>query len=214
MGRTPWSTRLCVEDCYTLAIEQLARKRLFSVQNGTNFPVTWTNDDGIELFRVGLTLLTTAPGRHALIFCYDLASSYAPRGQRIEYRVAVTMTPCRFGGQRYWFVCPMVRQGIRCGRRVSKLYLPPGGGMFGCRKCHNLTYRSCQTHNRTLDRLLKAPALIPEYLRSRNPRKAILGVTAYTEALRRLSRGEASRPLFHAADPARTALTAPVGKDL
>lgn len=185
MGRKPWSTRVCVEDCYTLAVEQLSRTRVFSAENGTNCPVTWTTSD-IEVFRIGVTLLATAPGRLGLIVCYDVASSYAPRGHRIEYRVDVTATPCRFGGRRYWFLCPVVRQGMRCGERVRKLYLPAGATMFGCRKCHNLTYRSSQEHNKTLDRLLKNPALIPEYLSSRNPRNSILGVTAYTEALRRV----------------------------
>ena len=164
------------------------RKGLFSAPKATNCPVTWANSDGVELFRVGLTLLANAAARLALIFCYDIASPHAPRGNRVEYRVAVTSTPCRFGGQRYWFLCPVVRQGIRCERTVRKLYLPPGAAVFGCRQCHNLTYTSCQTHNRTLDRLRKDPALIPVYLRNPNPHKAMIGLSAYTEALRRAQR--------------------------
>jgi hypothetical protein len=31
---------------------------------------------------------------------------------------------------------------VGCGRRVGKLYLPPGGKYFGCRHCYNLTYTS------------------------------------------------------------------------
>ena len=34
--------------------------------------------------------------------------------------------------------------GRSCGRRVGKLYLPPGGRYYGCRYCHELTYTSCQ----------------------------------------------------------------------
>ena len=34
--------------------------------------------------------------------------------------------------------------GGPCGRRVGKLYLPPGGRYYGCRHCHRLTYSSCQ----------------------------------------------------------------------
>ncbi len=36
--------------------------------------------------------------------------------------------------------------GRRCGRRVGKLYLPPGEAYFACRECHQLTYQSQQEH--------------------------------------------------------------------
>lgn len=42
------------------------------------------------------------------------------------------------GGTRWWFLCPL------CNRRTAYLYLPPGTSRFGCRRCLNLTYRSCQ----------------------------------------------------------------------
>ena len=53
-----------------------------------------------------------------------------------DYRVYLTATPCHFGGQRYWFQCPL----NTCNRRVGVLYM--ANGLFGCRHCHNLTYRS------------------------------------------------------------------------
>jgi hypothetical protein len=31
---------------------------------------------------------------------------------------------------------------------VRKLFLPPGGRYFGCRRCHRLTYASCQECHR------------------------------------------------------------------
>ena len=50
-----------------------------------------------------------------------------------------------FGGVRFWFTCPLINeQGDACSRRVAKLYLPSGERYFGCRVCHNLTYRSCR----------------------------------------------------------------------
>lgn len=54
--------------------------------------------------------------------------------------IALTFTPCRFGGQRTWFIC-------YCGRRVGKVFLPCmmyNGGQrvvrFRCRFCYGLTY--------------------------------------------------------------------------
>ena len=37
-------------------------------------------------------------------------------------------------GTRFWFACP------RCGRRVGKLYVPPGRHKALCRHCHRLRY--------------------------------------------------------------------------
>ena len=65
---------------------------------------------------------------------------YVNRRQKIE----LTTTPCHYGGWRWWFVCPAVKDGVYCGNRVGKLYLPPAGQHFGCRKCYDLTYESCQ----------------------------------------------------------------------
>jgi hypothetical protein len=53
-----------------------------------------------------------------------------------DYPVALTSTPCRFGGRRWWFVCPQT------GRRVGKLYLPNGGCRFLSRDAYRLGYRS------------------------------------------------------------------------
>src|SRR5262245_60448390 len=51
----------------------------------------------------------------------------------LDYRVKLTTTRPRFGGVRWWFVCPLVVNGGACNRRVGKLYLPPGSRYFGCR---------------------------------------------------------------------------------
>ncbi|MGO8691868.1 MAG: hypothetical protein ACLQLG_19775 [Thermoguttaceae bacterium] len=53
------------------------------------------------------------------------------------------------GGLRLWFTCPLNASGVPCNRRVGKLYLPPGVRYFGCRHCHNLTYRSSQEAHKT-----------------------------------------------------------------
>ena len=54
-----------------------------------------------------------------------------------SYPVMLSWTPCNYGGERAWFICPA--QG--CKRRVAKLYL--GGEIFACRHCYRLAY-TCQ----------------------------------------------------------------------
>jgi hypothetical protein len=57
-----------------------------------------------------------------------------------DYKIPITTTPCRYGGNRHWFTCPMSRSGKYCGRRVGVLY--KNGDYFACRHCYNLTYSS------------------------------------------------------------------------
>jgi hypothetical protein len=67
----------------------------------------------------------------------------------VRIPVRLQTTPTQFGGERWWFTCPLIVNGMACNRRVGKLYLPPGARYFGCRKCHGLTYRSCQEAHQT-----------------------------------------------------------------
>jgi hypothetical protein len=46
-----------------------------------------------------------------------------------------------FGSFRAWFQCGGRADGRDCGRRAAKLYLGTGG-VFACRRCNDLTYRS------------------------------------------------------------------------
>jgi len=66
-------------------------------------------------------------------------------------------TPTAIGGMRWWFTCALLVSGRSCGRRVSKLCLPPGSRYFGCRRCHDLTYASCQESHK-YDRLFRSLA--------------------------------------------------------
>ncbi|SFF97933.1 hypothetical protein [Neptunomonas qingdaonensis] len=54
----------------------------------------------------------------------------------VKQEVALTRTPCHFGGTRLWFSCPC------CHKRVGLLYAPQSN--FKCRLCHKLPYASQQ----------------------------------------------------------------------
>lgn len=68
---------------------------------------------------------------------------------RVEQLIRLTYTEPNFGGRRWWMVCPSD------GRRVAKLYLPPGGDTFASREEWRLVYRSQREEKmgRTLERL-------------------------------------------------------------
>ena len=66
---------------------------------------------------------------------FDCLSGGGKR-QPVIQRILFDRTPCHYGGERLWFLCP------RCGRRVELLYGP--STLFLCRHCHQLPYASQQ----------------------------------------------------------------------
>ncbi|MGI9862666.1 hypothetical protein SDD30_14905 [Moorella naiadis] len=56
-------------------------------------------------------------------------------GQAVE-RVKLPYKGNAHGGYIRWFLCPI------CGRKTPRLYLPPEGDGFACRKCLALAYRA------------------------------------------------------------------------
>jgi hypothetical protein len=54
--------------------------------------------------------------------------------------VRLVHVPCRYGGERRYFLCPGQPGGAACGRRAGKLYA--SGRYFLCRHCFKLTYSS------------------------------------------------------------------------
>ncbi len=68
--------------------------------------------------------------------------------EQVKERIKPLSTRPNFGGVRWYLSCPFTTEGKRCGKRVRKLYLPPGERRFGCRRCHNLTYESSQQSHR------------------------------------------------------------------
>ena len=62
----------------------------------------------------------------------------------------------KISGNRYYFSCP------RCEKQYSKLY---GGGLFFCRNCHGLTYKSCQ-ESHTRDGIMKFLGMTKQQFKS------------------------------------------------
>lgn len=68
--------------------------------------------------------------------------------EAIKLPVALSSTPCRYGGKRYYFLCP----GLNCGRRCEVLY--SADKYFVCRKCAGLIYDSQKGSK--LDQIIEA----------------------------------------------------------
>ena len=122
--------------CMSISASSL-RKYGFFAENKSG-TITWTNELSEEIGTVKIQSVMSGNGNKTYL---ELAiGGFVTSRQTIE----LSSTPCNYGGLRYWFVCPAVKDGIYCGNRVTKLYLPPTGQYFGCRECYDLTYESCQ----------------------------------------------------------------------
>lgn len=80
---------------------------------------------------------------------------YTIDAERVVSSIRIISTRCNYGGSRYWFICPLYKRGIFCGRKCHKLYLPYGAKYFGCRNCYELSYISRQNHNHRFEAFQK-----------------------------------------------------------
>jgi hypothetical protein len=64
--------------------------------------------------------------------------------ERVDFKVFLKKIPAKFGGVHWYFICP----SNGCDRLAIKLYIIVGLKYFVCRKCANLTYKSCQESHR------------------------------------------------------------------
>jgi hypothetical protein len=112
---------------------------------GQCFPLRWNRNSQV----VTAISVTTKTDRVILSYRHPShGDSYAD----LEYSVRLDWTPCHFGRQRGWFLCP----ARGCGRRVAILYL--GGAVFACRHCYQLGYQS-QTEAPYLRAISRAQAI-------------------------------------------------------
>jgi len=74
-------------------------------------------------------------GRPELLLSYSY-TPYTGEAQNRTQRIPIATTACPYGGVRYWLRC------FACSRRMKKLYFK--SGVFACRHCHQLVYRSAQ----------------------------------------------------------------------
>ena len=129
MGRGDWyrwDKKSTIDDKLALA----AHDTLTRIADPTAtrwYTLTWSRGEK----EIASLQLTTDPGRAGVFLGYNYNGQPVP-----PYLVRWDVTTPRFGGRRYWWLCP------ECGRRCATLY---GGRLFLCRACQNLTYETAQS---------------------------------------------------------------------
>jgi len=127
-----YGTKQTVEGLKKLDMNRLHRKGL--LEPGCRGSVSWSKGEN-ERSSIGFE---AEDGW--LLLEYRYKRNLSEEWEYVRYPVRLTWTPCNYGGERPWFICPGVVNGYHCGRRVGKLYLR--GKYFLCRHCHDLTYKS------------------------------------------------------------------------
>ena len=195
-GSTRWnwySKRWTAEDCLKLSIFDLRRlfgAAVFAERQPRASLILWSRRDGSIRSSIGYDLIWKPTPQITL--------RYTPSGasQAVVETIKLQSTPCHYGGERWWYTCPM------CERRVGVLYYRQAvlmrGGEWACRHCHDLTYTSTQeahvldrgggpykAYCYALDRLWKAEAKARKHHWGRKAEKAW---QSYIEAAERVQR--------------------------
>lgn len=179
MGRYSWTNRVTVERCMNVDVFWLRKHGYFcGFKRGR---IVWKNALGVETDSIDIEVLVNREivGEEYIRFIYSCTKRFTDEKEHFDYKVQLVRTPCNYGGFRYWFICPLVINGIPCGKRVGKLYAPPSEAYFGCRHCYDLTYKSCQEHDKRLDWARKLPySELKRLIESGDPKTALLGIKA------------------------------------
>jgi hypothetical protein len=145
------SKKRVVEHCRHLDANRWMREKILAAGIHQSGGWNWyTASTGERTSAIGYEVCTLDMAAPWLWLSYTFTAT----GDAVDYVIELTTTQPRFGGLRWWFLCPLPRRGGPCSRRVGKLYLPPQARYYGCRHCYNLTYTSCQ-ESRKYDSLFR-----------------------------------------------------------
>lgn len=140
-GSTRWgyhAKRWTKEDALTLDLNFILRNGGLRTRSAT---LHWSRDgERFAAISYEVKWMYDSPPRIIL--------NYLKEGVSVRQVLELQTTPQALGGYRYWVACPLLHNVIPCHRRCSKLYLLPGQKYFGCRRCFNLSYESCNESGR------------------------------------------------------------------
>jgi len=102
--------------------------------------IKWTNEMSGNENSIGFVILRDNFGTTEEKTYIELRYSWGEEKEYMNYKVQLTTTPCNYGKNRYWFICPLTKNEKYCGRRVGVLYKI--GKWFGCRHCGEIAYNS------------------------------------------------------------------------
>ncbi len=146
-----WGTKETTEGPKSIDVRWIQRKGF--LHPGAFLTLSWTRNGEPN----GFIRAKVEENQITLLYRFRIREG---EWQDVEESVRLTWTGCNFGGKRPWFICPGVKSGHYCGKRVAVLY--GAGKYFLCRHCYELTYRS-QNESES-DRMMRKARKIRERL--------------------------------------------------
>jgi hypothetical protein len=133
-----------VAECLGIGANHWMREGILKADHNLSGTWRWTYPSGSSVC-MSYDVQTLDMQRPSVRLIYSWTWNGDDHPQSVDYEVPLETTFLHFGGVRWWFLCPLAVRGTQpCNRRVGKLYLPRSGRYFGCRRCYDLTYASCQ----------------------------------------------------------------------
>lgn len=102
----------------------------------------WTNSWGKEVESISYQVTIENPRPDARVgdirLTYTNTNRWTNEATEMDFKIPIITTSCNYGGIRFWFTCPLTKNGAYCGRRVGVLCKVDR--WFGCRQCGDLVY--------------------------------------------------------------------------
>jgi hypothetical protein len=137
-----WDTKPQVERCHSLEATRFAHWGIIEPGSRWSGSISWRDRDTDEVrSAIAVEAAAHEDGTGLVRLNYTLTRSDG-EPEPLDYTVQLVCIRRHFGGRQWYFLCPLARNGVPCGRRVAKLYRRDR--YFGCRACHGLAYRSSQ----------------------------------------------------------------------
>lgn len=128
-----WGNKRTLNDCRCIDINRMVK--LGAIKDGVNQSGNWQwidTETGKQSSVIGYECMTHFADNSYLRLSYKLTDT----DRSIDYKIRLVRTYPRYGGVRFWFICP------ERGKRVAKLYLIPSDGRFVSRHVYKVYYAS------------------------------------------------------------------------
>ena len=133
-------TRKVAENTNSLSVFYLKKHGyLPQKESYTRGRIIWTYEHEDEENSMGFLVKTGNIGGYVELI-YTNTNYQSGEETDMRYKVPLVITPCNYGGRRYWFLCPLSSHEMPCKKRVAVMY--GVGKWFGCRHCANVAYRA------------------------------------------------------------------------
>ena len=142
-GSSRWrgyKRRICVEECQVININRIQPDVNYVYKHGSYNLGSFNDKYWSILNQMVFWKIFVNEGKVLIEISYTLN----PNPHDYNYIISLENITLRNGGLRWYFVCPKCMGKNKYGQRVTKLFMPVNSEYFGCRQCHNLTYKLSQ----------------------------------------------------------------------